>query len=65
MYNEGLHDLYCSPNNTGVIKWRRIGLVGCVVCVGRREICTGFWLGNLKERDILGNLDIAGRKKLK
>jgi hypothetical protein len=39
--------------------------VGHVTCVGGSEICTEFWLGNLKERDSLGNLDITGRMILK
>jgi hypothetical protein len=36
-----------------------------MACVGGSEIRTGFWLGNLNERDSLGNLDIAGRMILK
>jgi len=27
----------------------------------RREVCTGFWWGNLKERDHWGNPDVDGR----
>jgi hypothetical protein len=48
-----------------MIKWRRMKLSGHVVCVGGSGIYTGFWFGNLKERDGLGNLDIAGRMILK
>jgi len=28
---------------------------------GRGEAYTGFWLGNLRERDHLGNPDVDGR----
>jgi hypothetical protein len=28
---------------------------------GRGEVCTGFWYGNLKDRDNCGDLDINGR----
>jgi len=31
-------------------------------CVwGRGEVCTGFWWGNLRARDQLGDPDIDGR----
>ena len=28
---------------------------------GRGEVCTVFWLGNLRERDHLGDPDVDGR----
>jgi len=34
------------------------------VC-GRGELCTGFWWGNLKERDDLGDLGVDGRNNIK
>jgi len=33
--------------------------------MGRGETCTGFWSGNLRERDHLGDPDIDGRIILK
>ena len=49
--NEELNDLYSSPNIVQVMKSRRMRWVGHVACVGKREACTGFWWGNLRERD--------------
>jgi hypothetical protein len=33
--------------------------------LGRREVHAGFWWGNLRERDYLEDLGVAGRKILK
>jgi hypothetical protein len=35
--------------------------MGRVVHKGRGEVCTGFWWGNLRERDHLEDLIINGR----
>jgi hypothetical protein len=51
LYNEELNDLYCSPNITLVIKSRRLRWAGHVTRMGRGEMHTGFWWGNLRERD--------------
>ena len=51
LHNEKLNDLYCSPNIFWVIKSRRIRLAGHVACMGRGEVYTGFWWGDMKERD--------------
>jgi len=51
LHNEELNDLYCSPNIVRVIKSRRIRWAGYVA---RREVYRGFWCGNLRERDHLG-----------
>jgi hypothetical protein len=32
-----------------------------VARIGRGEACTGFWLGNLKERDHWGEPGVDGR----
>jgi len=34
---------------------------GHVARMGRREACTGFWWGNFRERDRLGDPDVDGR----
>ena len=31
------------------------------ICSYKREVCTGFWLGNLRERDHWGDPDVGGR----
>jgi hypothetical protein len=51
LHNEELNDLYCSPNVTQVIKSRRIRWAGYVARRMRREAYTGFWWGNLRERN--------------
>ena len=37
----------------------------CGAYGGGREMCTGFWLGNPKERDHWGDPDVDGRIILK
>jgi hypothetical protein len=53
LLNEDLHDLYSSPNIFRVIKSRRLRWAGHVARMGRGEAYTGFWWGNLRERDHL------------
>ena len=53
LHNEERNDLYCSPNIVRLIKSRRMRWVGHVARMGRGEVCTGIWLGYLRERDHL------------
>jgi hypothetical protein len=61
LYNKELNDLYSSPNIVRVIKSRRMRWAGHVARMGRGEAYTGFWSGNLRERDNLGYPGIDGR----
>jgi len=38
---------------------------GNVAHMGRGEVCTGFWWGNLREREYWGDPDVDGRIILK
>jgi hypothetical protein len=61
LHNEELNDLYVSPNIGRVIKLRGMRWAGHVACMGKREVHTGFWWGDLREGDHLGDLGIDGR----
>ena len=58
---ENINDLYCYPNIIRVIKLRRMRWVGHVERMGRIQVHTGFWWGNLSERDHLGDEGVDGR----
>jgi hypothetical protein len=61
LHNEVLHDLYSSPTIVRVIKSRRMSWAGNVARMGRGEVCTRFWWGNLRERDQWGDPGVDGR----
>ena len=48
LHNEKLNDLYSSPKIVRVITSRIMRWAGHVARMGRREVHTGFWWGNLK-----------------
>jgi len=61
LHTEERNDPYSSPNIVWVIKSRRMRWVQHVACMGRGEAHTGFWWGNLKERDHLENPGVDGK----
>jgi hypothetical protein len=56
--NEELNDLYSSPNMIRVIKSRRMRWPWHVARMRERR---GFWWGNMRERDHLGDPDVLVR----
>jgi hypothetical protein len=60
-----LNDMYSSPNIVRVIKLRRIRWAGPVARMGERRGYTGFWWGNLREEDHLGDPGVDGRMILR
>jgi hypothetical protein len=61
LHNEELNDLYCSPDIVRLIRSRRMSWAGHVARRGIGEVHSGFWWGNLRERDHLEDLDVDGR----
>jgi hypothetical protein len=65
LHDQKLNNLYCSPNIVPMIKSSRLRWAGHVACMGRRDVYTGFWWGNLRERDHLEDPAVNGRIILK
>jgi hypothetical protein len=61
LHNKELYALYSSPNIIQVIKSRRPKWTGNVTHMGRGEVHTRFWWGNLKEGDHLEHPGVDGR----
>jgi hypothetical protein len=61
LHDEGLHGMYLSPNFIRVIKSRRMRWAGHVTLRWGGEVSTGFWWGNLRERDHLEDPSVDGR----
>ena len=63
LHNEELNDLYCSPNTFRVIKSKRMRWTGYVARMRKRKkkAYMVFWLGNLREKDHLGDPGVDGR----
>ena len=59
LHYEELNDLCSSSNIVRLINSRRMSWAGHVARMG--EGCTGFWWGNLRERDHWGDPDVHGR----
>jgi hypothetical protein len=53
LHNEEFNDLYSSSNITWLMKLKRMKWAGDVALWVRGEVHTGFWWGNLRERDHL------------
>ena len=58
---EELNDLHSSTNIVRVTKSRIMSWAGHVICMGTGELYTGFWWGNLRERDDLEDPGVDGR----
>jgi hypothetical protein len=64
LHIEELNGLYSLPNILRVIKSRTMRWVGHVACMGKGQVCTEFWWGNLKEGDRWGDPGVDGMTML-
>jgi len=65
LHKEDLNELYRSSDIIRVIKSRKMRWGGYVACLGREEVHTGFWRGELIKRDHFEDLGVDGRIILK
>jgi hypothetical protein len=65
LHNEKFNNLYSSPDIIRVINSRRMRWAGHVARMGRGEVHTKFWCGNLRERDLLEDPGVDWRIILK
>ena len=65
LHNEELYDLFFSTNITRVIKSRGMAWAVHVALWERQEVHTGFWWGDLSDRDYLEYLGSDGKMILK
>jgi len=61
LHNKELNELYSSPNTVRVIKSKRMRWAGYVARMGRGEVHTRFWWGNLLHISHLEDLSVDGR----
>jgi len=61
LHSEELNVLCSPPNIVRVIKSRRMRWGGHVARMWKGEACTGYWWGNLAERDHWGDPGVDGR----
>jgi hypothetical protein len=61
LHNEELNGMYSLPNIVRIIKSRGLRWKGHVARTGKGDLCTGFWWGNLRERDRWGDRGVDGR----
>jgi hypothetical protein len=59
LYNEELHNLYCSPNRTRMIKSRRMRWAGHVARMGEKRNSYRILVGSQKERDNYEDQDVG------
>jgi len=62
-HDEELHNSYCSPNVSGMIKWWWTGMATFVARMGEKRDGV-LVVGELEERDHVEDLDVNGRKTL-
>jgi len=60
LHNEGLNNLYTSPNIVRVIKSRRMRWAGHVARIGEERGCIGFLIGKHDGKSPLGDLGVDG-----